>query len=191
MSKAVAHLVVDIQDIYCNPAHPYAVDSGNDVSRHEQLSIKMNAFISSSREVILPTWVIHGIKYIGKSKRYGLMFGEEGRDAPRDFALNHLYNQEVKESEDVLWKANRDAFNGTDLSARLHAKGTKAVIVSGLELNACVKATALSAAKEFPVYILKDLVANAMDGDDVLQDSIKALKPHCGSLTSSQLMAFG
>ncbi len=187
--KAVAHLVVDIQDLYCNPAHPYAIDTGNDISRHKALSHKMNDFVSRSRETLPPTWIVHGVKYIGKSSRYGLMFGDAGRNDARGFGLASLYNQTVLDSEAVVWKSGRDAFKKTDLLTMLHEKRIEAVIVSGLELNACVKETALSASREFPTYILEDLVANAMDDDEALYASIDALKPHCGSLTSKHLMS--
>ncbi|PZQ44758.1 MAG: hypothetical protein DI551_09480 [Micavibrio aeruginosavorus] len=187
--KAVAHLIVDIQDLYCDPAHPYVVDSGNDVSRHEALSISLDNFVSGSREILPPIWVVHGVKYIGKTSRYGLMFGEEGRDDPRAFALSSLYNQRVLDTDSILWKSSRDAFHKTDLMNILQERGTEAVIISGLELQACVKQTAISASKKFPTYILEDMVANAMDRDEKIRAGVDSLKPYCGSLTSLQVLA--
>jgi nicotinamidase-related amidase len=77
-----------------------------------------------------------------------------------------------KKGEPVIEKTVNSAFVGTDLERRLHAAGTREVVIAGLTTDHCCSTTARVAANlGFTTYVVGDAMATRRAPDGGLIDA--------------------
>ncbi len=160
--KAAEHAVIDIQSLYCDPDHPFARDFGYDFTRHHEAALRIDTFTRACRPHLAPFWVLNGYEYLGRAGNIAKT-KKAGIDLPRLFCKAALYRQTPAEYDPMLVKHTKDAFD-TWLPSALSERKTKALLLSGVDLGACVKATARTAfyVHGLDVYIIEDLVADSL-----------------------------
>jgi nicotinamidase-related amidase len=177
---SAAHVVIDIQNCYCDPAHA-DFDGAADTQGMARLVEDIAAFSQRVRAVLPPVWVAHTnwATITHKEKKPFLQRLREGfgfwagNDLPaaelrqrtrNEAALRELYRQPVAENDPVVGKHGMDAFAGTDLDALLKARGVDTLVLTGVFADQCVRATAESAVKNgYNVYIVNDLTLSGFD----------------------------
>lgn len=87
-------------------------------------------------------------------------------------------------------KKRYDCFLGTDLDFHLSAHGINTVILTGVNTNSCVLATATAAnVRDYAVIVAKDCV-DTMDGPELHEAALRILSTAFGfTLTSEEIMA--
>ena len=174
---AAAHLVIDVQKQYCDPETGYTARQPwgvrNDMAR---LVDGIAAFAQRVRGAAPPVWVAHTSPMaLGEDALPDAPRTEAGLYAPavdlEALVPGLLYRQPRQDGDMVLAKQWRDAFNGTDLAARLRARGVNTLLLSGVFADQCVHSTAISAVKNgFDTYVVEDLTMPAYYGSGYRQE---------------------
>ncbi|MFP6733623.1 MAG: cysteine hydrolase [Rhodospirillales bacterium] len=85
----------------------------------------------------------------------------------------------------VRTKKRYDCFQGTDLEATLRSHGINTLLITGINTNSCVLATAISASvKDYAAIVIEDCV-DTMDGPDFHSAALKCIETAFGWVMSS------
>jgi nicotinamidase-related amidase len=101
-------------------------------------------------------------------------FAEDLSDAPLQFRLEQIHRTiggtpgamllgelDSAPSDTVIIKKRYSAFFGTKLYEYLQDKGTRSIVVVGVNTHACVRTTAIDAYQhDYPVYVISDCVGS-------------------------------
>jgi nicotinamidase-related amidase len=132
---AVAHLVVDVQDIYCDPLHPDYAGEESEFPDNRRMADRVADFVSRSRDHAPPVWIAHVLP----DSRHARALTDP--DFAREFCRASLYRQNPAPDDMFLVKSHFSAFKGTSLRDILHRNGKDTLLVSGLYLSPCVSET--------------------------------------------------
>jgi nicotinamidase-related amidase len=101
---------------------------------------------------------------------------------------------EVFENSDFVIDAKKryDCFFATDLDLSLRAHGVDTVLITGVNTNSCVLATAAAACcRDYAVVVVSDCV-DTMDGPDFHQWALRIIGTAFGQvLSAAEIMALG
>jgi len=156
----VAHLAIDVQGLYCDPAFPLPLSQKLRQDVQEGVDA-IGSFAFLTRGIAETIWIYHAANLEAFQKRYciSLFGGKEGNAArmrdmeERAYALMHPAG-----GDRTLGKKNHDAFDGTGLKEQLTAQGKRVLLLSGFFRDVCVYKTAASAVREgFEAVVLDDL----------------------------------
>jgi nicotinamidase-related amidase len=157
--EAVAHLSIDLQKGYCDPdsVSKYSAQ-GQFVNDTEKAAKATAAFSKAIRNKIPQIWVAHNVMI---EKMFPTFRGlsRQKADAGQKMARTSLHLVEPANDDTVICKQNFDAFEGTTLGDEISKRNISALLISGVMLEHCVRATVVSAIKkDLDVFLLKDLV---------------------------------
>jgi nicotinamidase-related amidase len=143
IDKAVAHISIDLQNVYCDPDR-YPLTAAFTAA----LAAPVSRFARDMRKSGLKNiWVAHN------------PYGE------KPFVVrNELFGIKPAHKDILIEKQYYDAFENTSLDAALKKDGINTLLLTGAFLDACIISTALSAKKRgYGVYIIEDLTARFDD----------------------------
>ncbi len=156
--STLALIVVDVQRDFC-PGGSLAVKNGDEIV--PRLNQVISAFGRSGAPVFFTRdW--HPPHHISFKERGGrwpphCVQGTPGAEFHPDLQVPHGASV-ISKGDDP----NKDAysgFQGTDLEARLNARGVERVMIGGLATDYCVKESALDAMRAgFGVYLIEDCI---------------------------------
>jgi nicotinamidase-related amidase len=158
--KAVAHLAIDVQGLYCDPTFPHFQTEKLLLDVQEGIDA-IGSFAFLTRGIAETTWIYHTADLEEFQKRYCIrLFSSKEVNVARmrnmeerAYALIHPPG-----GDRVLGKKNHDAFDGTGLKEQLTAQGKSVLLLSGFFRDVCVYKTAVSGVREgFNVIVLDDL----------------------------------
>lgn len=172
--KSLAHLAIDLQDLYCDPLHPF---NARKAPRHDARATRagraadaVGAFVKEYRQTMPHIWVTHDCASI-----YG---------HPPGFANFHLdmlareslhHSLPVNDNDPLICKKGFSAFFNTNLHRRLQKDGVDTLLLSGAFSDVCIYDTAADAKSHgYDVYVVKNLVVSS--GDDPRSHSRDILK---------------
>lgn len=157
----IAFLVVDAQAMYC--AREY---HGN--LQTERVCERLKTIVPDFRKASIDVYnVSYSLPLTGKKKEGFYIYQPDTADA-------------------FIVKTEDSAFEGSDIHSTLRDDNKKILIVTGVNLSACIRETVLDARKlGYEVYLPLDLVGNN-DGDYLANADILEMKYHGVHITHSQ-----
>ena len=131
-------------------------------ARRDSLVTAINKLLAHAREA----W--HSIVWVRPE------YAEDLSDAPLQFRLEEIHRAisgtpgamllpelDNAPSDTILIKKRYSAFFGTQLYESLQEKGTRSIVVVGVNTHACVRTTAIDAYQhDYPVYVISDCVGS-------------------------------
>ncbi|MBU0859877.1 MAG: cysteine hydrolase, partial [Alphaproteobacteria bacterium] len=178
----VAHLGIDMQRVYCDPS-PGGIDDA--LLAHDIAAMvgRVDKFTQQTRGVLSHVWVNHTNRetvgpdpetdggLLSRTKRMirdvvqDMVKEIQGADRRElrqarwnEMARREMFQLQAAPDDLVIGKPKFDAFARTTLDATLRARDVKAVVLTGLFLDQCVKETALTARKKgYEVFLAEDL----------------------------------
>jgi nicotinamidase-related amidase len=157
----IAFLVVDAQAMYCSMKY-----HGN--FQTERVCARLQTIVPDFRKASIDVYnVSYSLPLTGKKKE-----------------SFYIYQPDVTDA--FIAKTEDSAFEGSEIHAALIDDNKKLLIVTGVNLSACIRETVLDARKlGYEVYLPLDLVGNN-DGDYLANADILEMKYHGVHITHSQ-----
>ncbi len=153
--KHTMHMAIDLQRAFCDPRYKVAENRGNEHTN--RMASKVRSLLPHFRRANLKNCFVY---YGKKNQTYKTAGGG-------------LHNVKPKSNEMVVRKGLNSAFEDSGLSIKLKRDGVKNILITGVNLNACVHLTALDAVfSDFNVWVLPDCVANDNENEQALESSI-------------------
>lgn len=136
-----AHLVIDVQRQFCDPLYA----GGYGTRETNRITQNIANLAPVFRKAGMPTYMI---------------FCQKSNEPPEK-AFGGFHRVQPEPSDILQGKTTQSAFEYTTLASKLHAAGTKTLLVSGFHTSVCINATVQDALREnFNVWVLSDCIAN-------------------------------
>lgn len=162
--KSLAHLAIDLQDLYCDPLHRYNTSKGRHYAARAQRAGRaadaVGSFVKEYREAMPHIWVTHNCASI-----YGHSpgFAKFHLDMLARETLHH--SLPVNDNDPLICKQGFSAFFNTNLHRKLQKDGIDTLLLSGAFADVCIYDTASDAKSHgYDVYVMRNLVVSS--GDD-------------------------
>lgn len=135
-----AHCIIDVQKEFCDPKE------SRGSAETEKVATRIANVAPLFRQAMIPTFVVY------------FSFDKE---TPISKAMGGLFKLKMESGDVPVAKDDNSAFKGSDIKELLKWSKVNTLLVSGFNLNACVRQTVIDALSEgFNVWVLEDCVGN-------------------------------
>lgn len=177
------HLVIDLQDFYCDPKHAFNKGRQYEERAHRALRAANDtaAFIRKNRQSLGHIWAAHDC---ASSYGYPPFYASIHM---QDLARQSFHKKlPVNDNDPVICKQKFSAFAGTNLHELLQDNRIGSLLLSGAFLEVCVYHTAVDAAANgYNIYVIDDLVVPSSSAPDAHRTSLEKLLKDTGATAVS------